>query len=575
MRVFKINEDIMVFKGDKRAETKFRKELSRLLLEKYSKPYYDTQTVSSILYFCRDFYIEKFEQILTKETSYTFYKQIIWLNEQACMLRQSDYFNNLPNGIDKSYIGMYRRILKLILEQGCLAKMVTGEKLTPQFRKRIEPIMDDLLFLGEMLFGVSESIAEQEVIEDAIDVDFDKNGLYVYSRRHHYEVVFSYIKDRMESTDPDFVIDNNGFEDYQRAIEECFGIDYNKFWQAIILLMQHFKVADHDCVCLEAEGFKRDIQHYIECDDELLEKYQAGLTLSSENKLSVLEVLKKPYSLNRYLTRPFLKWQINGKTFYVFSISACFEAEASLYFNSIPWQKVPSEWEDVPGVKEYASRKHDEHDKWLEDVIEQSVKNLDAPYHRNVKNLVTKNGTHSLLDKDLGEIDFLIISNESRKVYVAECKHLVGRYDTVNQRNDHRPFLVDDGKRVSYVTKLNRKVNWLKERMDIVEEHFQIKYNRSDLSIAEYEIEGIFFINTPTFLMFNADTRIYTHDQVTDLIAGKFIDPSFSYMVDSEEGSTYYNVKYPFFRKPKLYFYDNPDDDCEVDKYGYPIKKKQ
>jgi len=55
----------------------------------------------------------------------------------------------------------------------------------------------------------------------------------------------------------------------------------------------------------------------------------------------------------------------------------------------------------------YSNRKHDEHDKWLEDVIENTVKQLNLVYHRNLEKLITKAGSYSLLQKDLGEIWFL------------------------------------------------------------------------------------------------------------------------------------------------------------------------
>jgi hypothetical protein len=573
MRIFNINEEYLVFKGEKIAEPKFRVELSRMVVENFGKPNYEAATVTVILYYCRDYYISKFEQILASETSYTFYKQVVWLHEQSCQLRESTHFDNLPAGLDKSYISLYRRVLKLILEQGCLVKMVTGEKITPAFRKRIEPIMDDLLFLGEMMQTISESIAEQEMVEDAIDVDFDEKGNYVFTRRHHYEVIYTHIKEKMEQEDPSFIVDATGFGDYQNAIKECFRIDYNKYWQAILLMMQHFKIPDNDCVSLDCEGFKRDLQNYIECDAQLLDKFIAGLTISADNKLTVLEALKKPHSLNRYLYRPFLKWNIKGKDCFVFSVSSCMEAEASLYLNAIPWQKIPIEWQQVAGVNTYASRKHDEHDKWLEDVIENTVKQLSLVYHRNLEKLITNQNSYSLLQKDLGEIDFVIISETSKKVYVADCKHLLGRYDMVNQRNDYGPFLQDDEKKISYTTRMNNKVNWLKENRDNLEEHFRIKYNRTDLSIDDYEIEGVFFINTPTFLMYNSEIRIYTHDQVEGVLDGSHVDPKFTYMVDTDESNIMYSVKYPYFRKPKMIYYDNPDDDCEVDKYGFPIRQ--
>jgi len=120
---------------------------------------------------------------------------------------------------------------------------------------------------------------------------------------------------------------------------------------------------------------------------------------------------------------------------------------------------------------------------------------------------------------------------------------------------------------------MNLKTKWLTENKSILEEHLKLKFNKPQLSLFDYTIEGIFFINTPTFYMYNSDLRIYTFGQVIDVITGKHVDPIFSCFVDEDDRSIFYSVKYPYFRKPKMIFYEDDDMDCEVDKYGYPIKK--
>lgn len=120
---------------------------------------------------------------------------------------------------------------------------------------------------------------------------------------------------------------------------------------------------------------------------------------------------------------------------------------------------------------------------------------------------------------------------------------------------------------------MNLKVKWLTENKNILEEHFQLKYNDPTITLKKYMVEGIFFINTPTFYMYNSDLRIYTFDQVMGVVTGNHIDPIFTYYVDEEDKEIFYSVKYPYFRKPKITYYEDEDDDCEVGKYGYPIKK--
>jgi len=572
MEVFDIG-GFIILKGVKAAEPKFRETLSQLIISKYGKDTYSNDVVTEILYFCRDYYISEFEKILNYEKSYSFYKEMVWMHEQATNLRHSEYFKNLPQEIDKSYIAEYRRILKMIIEQVCYVDMIKGEKRNLKFKERIHPIINDLLFLGKMLIDVSESIALQGMIEDATDVTFDKNDLYVFSRRHHYEFIFGQIKHKFENENSEYIIDENGRTDFIKAVLESFNFEYDKLWQTIKLVQEYFNLNYGDCVSAEQNGFLKDIETYSGTPSVSIEKFMSGMTLTKENKLILSELLKKPYSLNKYLYRPFLLWTINQKKYYVFGIASLCDAEESLYLNAIPWGKVPTEWSDITSFVNYKNKKHLEHDKWLDDKIENSIKTTGLIYQRSVKKLITKKQSYSLEVKNLGEIDFIIVSPRVKKVFIAECKHLQGRYDMVNQKEDYDHF-TKDGKDKCYISRINFKTKWLTENKAILEEHLQLRFKVPNLSLKDYQIEGVFFINTPTFYMYNSDLRIYTFEQVVDVIKGKHTDPIFSCKDEEEDRTILYSIKYPYFRKPKIMYYEDEDDDYEVDKYGYPIKSQ-
>ncbi|HMS40287.1 MAG TPA: hypothetical protein PKE69_08680, partial [Pyrinomonadaceae bacterium] len=355
-------------------------------------------------------------------------------------------------------------------------------------------------------------------------ISFDKNDLYVFSRRHHYEFIFNHIGHKQEKENPEYIIDDNGSTDFKKAVLDCFNIEYDKIWQTIVLVMEHFKLKYGDCVSAEQNGFLRDIENYSETSLASIEKLLSGMTLTKENKMILPVFLKKPHSLNKYLYRPFLLWTINQKKYYVFGTASLFEAEASLYLNAIPWGKVPTEWSDNASFIQYKNKKQLEHDKWLDDDVEKSIKTTGLIYQRSVKKLITKKQSYSLEVKDLGEIDFLIVSPHVNKVFIAECKHLQGRYDMVNQKEDYDHF-TKDGKDKCYNTRLNLKTKWLTENKAILEEHLQLRFKDPNLSLKDYQIEGVFFINTPTFYMYNSDLRIYTFEQVVDVITGKHTDP--------------------------------------------------
>lgn len=425
MRVFQVGE-YKILRGDKIAEAKFRKPLSALIIAKYGSGQFSQDAVSDILFYCRNYFIAEFEKICQKEKSYAFYKEMIWLHEQATALQFKDEFNNLPEGVDKAYISGYRRVLKLILEQGCIVEMFNGEKRDEGFKNRIHEVLNNLLFLWEMIYGWSESIAEQSMIEDAHDVVFDENNLYSFIRRHYYGFVFQHISNEMEKHNPKYIFDDKGGGDYEDAIRNCFGIEYQEVKQTIGLIMEKFNLKPGDAVSAHSESFIKDIAAYTHRDEVTVETFLAGLTLHGNNKLPISEVLKKPHSLNRYLYRPLLQWNINKKSYYVFGNYSWFEAENSLFLNAIPWGKIPVEWQNNSCFTKYGNRKEDEHDKWLDDKVEQIIASTGLLYQRSVEKIVAKSKVHPLLVKDLGEIDFIIVCPAVKKIFVAECKHLVG-----------------------------------------------------------------------------------------------------------------------------------------------------
>ena len=74
-------------------------------------------------------------------------------------------------------------------------------------------------------------------------------------------------------------------------------------------------------------------------------------------------------------------------------------------------------------------------------------------------------------------------------------------------------------------------MEWFKSNKDILCEHFELKY-KVDLDLTDYQIEGVFFINTPTLYMYNSEFRIYTIHQVENVVFGNHQDPIFEIIID-------------------------------------------
>lgn len=135
---------------------------------------------------------------------------------------------------------------------------------------------------------------------------------------------------------------------------------------------------------------------------------------------------------------------------------------------------------------------------------------------------------------------------------IADCKHLLTRYDAANQKNDFNAFTKGDK---SYNKTIANKVNWFKKNQHLLTEHFSNKFNKN-VDIDDFTVEGIFVINTPTLYMYNAEYRIYTLSQLPEVLDGSYADPVFLVHIDNEESETLINVKYPYFRKPAYVTFD-------------------
>jgi len=570
MWVYKVGNIFEVVAGSKKPEAHYRTEISQRIIERFGKGPFSADVIKEILLFCQQYYISAFEEACGRETSHTFYREIYWLHEQAVQLRRSGYFYQLPEGLDIAYISRYRRILKMILEHGCLVDMVAGEVKDTQFVKRMEPVIDELLYLGAMIYSFAESIAEQDMVEDITDISFDDHGLYLQSRRHHYEDAVNIIATETEKIRDEFVLDENATTDYVNAVNSAFNLDYEKVVELLHHLFIYFGMEPGDVLEAHKESFLNDAAAHCGGSPQNIQLFIAGLVLNRQNKMPISELVRKPHSINRMLYRPLLEWTVNEKSYYVTGLWGWQESESGLLLNAIPWGKFADEWIGNKHFKKYVDRKSDEHDKWLDDAVEKIIVSTGLLYQRKVKTLVTPSTTYSLLEKDLGEIDFMVICPALKKILVIECKHLQGRYDMVNWRNDYYYFTVS-GNNKSYNERIALKVNWLSNNIPLIETHFKLKEKDSTIDLKAYKVEGVFVLNTPTFYMYNSDFRIYTYHRLQEVITGIYKDPSFSVFRENEENLITYFVKYPFFQKPKLLFFENDDDGRPVDKYGFPL----
>ena len=563
MQTFIIEEYTIQKFTTKNSEYKFRPELSKLIIEKFGKELFDDQNkIRGVIIFSLDYFTEKFTDICESEKSVRFYQYVFWLHEQAAKLAYFGKAEQFPEGINIKYLALYRRVLKVILEQACEIELQTIEYSKEQIESEVKTKLNDLLFLGEMMYSLVSYYAEQDMIDDAVEIIFDEDEEYIFQRKHHYGQIFSHISEKWGSHLYKTVVDENAMTDMYDAFECCFGIKYKDVGHLIASIHKELEPKGGEIVGFGWQTLTENMKNLFNVDIETAELFFKGLTLDKNNKMNISDLIIRPYKMNRYLYRPILIWNIDGSDYAILGKNAWTESIIQLATNAIPWGKVPEEWKrknnpKTKCFKQYIHQKEDEHDKWLDNELETRIKSLNIPYYRTVEYFKRINGgTISINIPGIGEIDFIVISMELKTIFIIDCKHLLGRYDIANQKNDYNAFFTN---KKNYNNQLEQKVSWIKENINIVNEHFS--FHNESFDISDYKIEGIFVINTPTFYMFNnLQYRIYTVEEVNDVFTGTFKDPEFTIVKDTEDEMVVMPVKYPFFQKPKYKLIDFFDD---------------
>ncbi len=523
---------------------KYRPIISEELITKYGIGPFEESQINEILFYTLDWYQQKFLDVLRNENELTFYLGLFLLHEFSCHFQQENPNVSPIIELNDKEFAVYRRILKLCLEQACEFKLVSGKLSSKEYLKEKEDIIDELLYLGDFIFACSNLLAEQQLIEDCVDLKFTKDNLFYFDRKHHYDFLITELMNSLKSHIDMAVTGENDLDDFKKATKNCLGVEYDAAIGTIQAIHQHFESGKFTLD--EWWIYPKNLENLYGVPFEQACTFFKGLTLSIDNKMSLKDAVYRPHNLNKYLYRPFLIWNVDGKDLTLVGDRSFVESIISLTTNAFGWNKYPVEWEN-PCFKEFIKSKVMYNDKILEDQAEKLLKENNIIFDRNITHLKKWNEQNIDIDNEnCGEIDFLFIHN--KKIIIADSKHQIARYDMNNFKNDHSYF---ETNKKSYNKTLKRKISYLSIRIKEVQEHFQVLTNNRELTIENFAVEGIFIINTPTFIMYNNEFRIHTLKEFKDILKNKFFDETFTILIDEENHQKILNITYPYFKKPK------------------------
>jgi hypothetical protein len=109
--------------------------------------------------------------------------------------------------------------------------------------------------------------------------------------------------------------------------------------------------------------------------------------------------------------------------------------------NAIHWNAMLSNWHELKCIQSSMTKKGNEHDKILDEKVEEIIRFKGLLYCRNIKVFKTLDKSHIRIDNALaGEIDLITVNLNTKKILVADAKYNRARYEAVGYRNDYTNF---------------------------------------------------------------------------------------------------------------------------------------
>lgn len=544
---------------DEKLKEYYIDNISKLIIEKVGKGPFETfQETNEILFFIHDGLIRQMQMLLSNEKSLAVYQYIQILHEQSNKIVIDDDFSNHFTQISKGDFAIYRRVLRFILEQATHLELVFAESLE-NAKKRALKFVEELIYIGNELFGISNLIASQQLIEDSIEIFFNKNDLYVIDYKHHYNAIIEQINNELESHVEKAIKDENAINDFSQATKNCLGVAFQDIIREVKSMHKYMEDnynEPYPCASgFDLHSLFDNLSHNSKISYDEAKTIVSGLILSQETKCSFQEAIYKPQSINRHFYRPFLQYKIiskKAKTDMImvgqFGLMISLQQLAT---NAIGWNKYPSEWKNNC-FDNYVKVKQLNNDKILENYLENLLKKNEIRYSRNITFLKKMNNQNIDIDNEnCGEIDFLILLN--KKIYIADSKHLLARYDFNNWKNDYYKFETD---KANFNKTIERKRNYLNDKKQLIEEHFRVEYQDNSIEISDYVLECIFLINNPTFYMYNSKYEIITIRDFERFLNGESIYPTFHINKMNDGNLEQVIVDHPYFKRPDYVIFD-------------------
>lgn len=479
----------------------------------------------------------KFTELILSQKLASFYLFVHNFHENSLELSEKQ-LNGQKLPIDESEFAVIRRVLKIIIEQGCANDLIG----CPSFRqetddKRLEftKYLEELLYLGYLCIEVSDHIAMCQLFPKSIGFQVKEKLLnfYIYPP---YKFVYEYIEKDIPKHNSSVEV-TNVIKEFLDIWKKDLGVDYGILGS---IIFEQEKNYNYRFLVTKFATLIDTVVEDYNYDRDIVQDFYSGLMISKENKLSFEDCILRRQDIRRYLYRPIVKLNIDKAEYCLFGKYKWIESFISITSNALPFGVCPVEWKKYKPISTFVKYLQNTHDKILEDPAIYLLTQKGIKHDRNVNSIKNKKGNNiSILKKGIGEMDIVFLDEMEKSIYVCECKHNRSRFDYFNWRRDYHNF------KKSYEAQLCNKVNWTSENKILLLDHIEIKYATRIENKEDYVTKGVFIINAPTIYMYDCLYPTLTLHNFEELINGKYESAQFIY---TDENENEHIIKLPYFQ---------------------------
>src|SRR6185312_1492334 len=508
-----INGTLLYALYGERSFFKYNTVLVNKLLERYGKGTISQEPeTTEILKFCYDWAADTFLELMHGQTDVRFMYYLFKVHEDSINL----YYESLSDAkglaakeVNINTLSLNRRLLKLALEQACDLDYIGQLTPDPRIMPGFLALLEDLLFVGERLFAFSEYMAEQRMMENPIEIIIEGDA-YTIQRNYHYDFIYGAMEKLFQEGFSNGLVDIDSVKELRHELQQCMGIDYDFAGGQIMEIKKHFSPHAPEMQTVQYEALLVNLQHNGVSQGNAANFY-GGLTISRSNKLPIRDSVYLSHSFKRYFFRPILMVNINGEERALVGNQKWQESILVMATNGFQWQQAPEEWKRNAAFRAYLNRKAGEHDKLLEDSVKDVLDKRGIPYIHHVVQLSPLKGPAVRIDREPGEIDFIIVDPNCNKILVTDCKYHRARYEMVGFSTDFRNF------RDNYEPKINEKVKFIQGHLQLLQEHLQNE-RKINFDISQFKVDALFICNTPTFYILNGNIKTVAIIHLNELI---------------------------------------------------------